>query len=769
MEIKLWRGSSSIGTIDIGPETTIQQKFFGLSLINARVESTTVIDFQIRDYLRYKGLRWYINSLPDVNKTSTRHYQYNINFDSEYYDMNKVQYLSADNFTEFNFMGDVDDFVDIMVTNLNRVYGINAWQKGTIDLSDTTVRLLRFKANNCRQVIQQICIDYTCEFYFTRDGGRRTINVTDEVGVDTGDSYSYGQGSGLRDIKRLSASKFNMVTRLYGFGSKRNLKTGYRDNSPRLKFSDDSFLENNVATYELIEDTKIFEDIYPHRTGTVTSVDGSDSSIFFDSGTDFDVFSSTYRILGVMPKVIFQTGNLAGYQFDVVNYDHGTKQFTIEPFEDEIGTTFPSGVIIPAVDDTFIIIDINLPASYITTAETALEAATQAYLDDNSVPRVSYTMTPDWRYMKTNDRQFTLGDSITIVDTDLGINTLVRIVELEQQLVSKYKYKIKVQNFIESDFQRVVYSEQSVVAKKGVISDTGNIQGARRVVSSNTWTSRTIQTAESGQRIVLSSVDNTLRFHSATEDDVIVLDDNITSSLPGMILSSSGGAYLSVNDSDDPDFVAVKLFAGNVQVFAKVDGPLLDLVSDAQSGANANGIISVIESGPNQDKLLTGGTGFPFNIIIYKDGSIETQKTLTTVEGGRAIKLTNRSGSTVTKGQLVEADHSNDDSFTLIAADDDDCIGVVYDASIANNAEGWIVTGGKAEVAMEDNTAATHGNWVRTSTTEAGYADSTNAEPPGGGLINLLIHFTEIGHCLESVSATGGGTHILALCSLHFN
>ena len=130
------------------------------------------------------------------------------------------------------------------------------------------------------------------------------------------------------------------------------------------------------------------------------------------------------------------------------------------------------------------------------------------------------------------------------------------------------------------------------------------------------------------------------------------------------------------------------------------------------------------------------------------------------------IKLTNKTGAKSVAGQLVQADTSANDAVKLTGIDEEETIGVFLDSGIANNAEAWIVISGIADVAMEDNTAATRGNWVRSSITEAGYADATNAVPPTPAAFS---HFNEIGNCIETVNATGGGTHILARCVLHFN
>lgn len=140
-----------------------------------------------------------------------------------------------------------------------------------------------------------------------------------------------------------------------------------------------------------------------------------------------------------------------------------------------------------------------------------------------------------------------------------------------------------------------------------------------------------------------------------------------------------------------------------------------------------------------------------------------------TAIGGIAVKLANRTGVETVAGQLVKADTATDDGVILTAADDDECMGVFLDSGVADDADAWVVVAGIADVAFQDNTAATHGNWVRVSITEAGYADGTNAAPPGGGIPELDRHMHEIGHSIETVLADGAGTHISAHCVLHFN
>ncbi len=151
------------------------------------------------------------------------------------------------------------------------------------------------------------------------------------------------------------------------------------------------------------------------------------------------------------------------------------------------------------------------------------------------------------------------------------------------------------------------------------------------------------------------------------------------------------------------------------------------------------------------------------------DDVFQPEKIKHTVLGGIAIRLYNRTGVVTVKGQLVSIDTGTDDGFKLNPADGKEGMGIVLESGVADDALAWIVISGIADVLMEDNAPATHGNWLRSSITEEGYADPTNATPPGGGIPELDRHMKEIGNCIESVAAGGGGTHILARCVLHFN
>ncbi|MCK4295078.1 MAG: phage tail protein, partial [Candidatus Marinimicrobia bacterium] len=183
---------------------------------------------------------------------------------------------------------------------------------------------------------------------------------------------------------------------------------------------------------------------------------------------------------GVTAKLHFNTGNLGGYEFEVSAYNNSTKEITIIAYKDDQGYEMPNATLKPAVGDKYVLLDIFLPQSYIDTAETALQAKAQAYIDDNSEPRVTYILTPDPRYFKTHLIELEAGDFITIQDTVLGIDVMTRIVELTKSVTDEYKYTLKLTDHLEVQLIQRIYDEQGDLKEKIEIGEGGDIIRSRR-------------------------------------------------------------------------------------------------------------------------------------------------------------------------------------------------------------------------------------------------------------------------------------------------
>ncbi len=480
--LDIYRNGALHGSVRIDEGTRLIRQLLGEDIIKSTLKVPDIIDIQIGDYTVWEGICYYVNALPNIKKNSTNSFDYDVTFESEYYELLKTQFLDPDGNSDFYLVGNIETFIDLIVTNINREH--TGWVKGIWNKksngedwpSALDYKLLSFSENNCMQVLQRLCGEFEGEFYF--DG--KNICFTDKAGSPSGETFRYHEG--LRNITRQTLSEKNIITRLYAFGSKKNLASDYRDYCRRLKFvliGDKSYLEKNIAEYGIIEHTEIFNDIYPHRTGTISSVDAEDITKFTDDEMDFNL--NECLLPGVTAKIHFNSGDLGGYEFEVYSYNNATQEFTIIAFKDEQGYDMPNDTLKPAIGDKYVLLDIKMPQDpYINDAETALQTKAQAYLDNNCNPRLTYLLTPDWRYFKAKSISLSLGDTITIEDTDLNINSLVRIVELTRTLINAYKYTLKLSDHLEPQLIQRLYSEQEDLKEKIEIGYGGDIIRSKR-------------------------------------------------------------------------------------------------------------------------------------------------------------------------------------------------------------------------------------------------------------------------------------------------
>lgn len=141
-----------------------------------------------------------------------------------------------------------------------------------------------------------------------------------------------------------------------------------------------------------------------------------------------------------------------------------------------------------------------------------------------------------------------------------------------------------------------------------------------------------------------------------------------------------------------------------------------------------------------------------------------SDKFMITVEGGLAVKLTNKTGAASVKGYVVSNSTTTASAVELIVQGEPDPIGVFYESGIADGAEAWVVVAGIADVYFIGST--TLGYLARTFIAgEAGYVTGQAlAEALPAAPFATDKHFCEIGHVLEARVGAG-----LAKCVLHFN
>ena len=152
--------------------------------------------------------------------------------------------------------------------------------------------------------------------------------------------------------------------------------------------------------------------------------------------------------------------------------------------------------------------------------------------------------------------------------------------------------------------------------------------------------------------------------------------------------------------------------------------------------------------------------------VLSAAGEISAVTTRLTAEGGIAVRMINRTGAPSVKGTVVCASIAHEAAVMLCPGGDNDPIGVMYEAGVVDGDGVWVVTLGPADVLLEDGTESVRGNWIRVSSGVAGRAYAGTAQPPGGGIAQHDLHFTEVGHAVQTVAA---GVDKLCRAIVHFN
>lgn len=189
----------------------------------------------------------------------------------------------------------------------------------------------------------------------------------------------------------------------------------------------------------------------------------------FDLNEKDESGNTKYLLAETSAKVHFNTGNLAGYEFEVHSYDHATHTFTLKKQTDERGNVFPSEST-PAFrfseKDEYKLIDIALPQSYIDEAESELAKQGQTYYNQNSQPKVQYGLSVTDSFLasmlsnETNGNVIWVGDNIPVKDSDVDVDKSVRVKSFKRDLMKDYSYTLTISDMsITSSITNRVVSE----------------------------------------------------------------------------------------------------------------------------------------------------------------------------------------------------------------------------------------------------------------------------------------------------------------------
>lgn len=347
-------------------------------------------------YIEYQGERYTLWYPSDFKKEGTRVFDYTVTFGGNEEILKKYKYkLLSDKPYKLKFVMTATPgmFMELLVDNLN-LYD-SGWTVGTV--IEAPEKLLSFNHEKCWAVLGRLAEEFDTEFEIVG----KTVHLRKvEYFKDAPVALSYGKGNGfLPGVGRANQGDNLPVEILYVQGGERNIdysaygsQTLLLPKSQELSYQGRRYKTDKDGMYvtradrplsSYNEDSYDASDIYPSRVGTVSETDtesgedtdGNDVTFynFYDSSVPANLNFEDCLIAGQTMTVIFQTGRLAGREFDV-KYIHDGRKFEIISSEQD-GMTLPNASLYPEVGDKYAIFNISLPAAYVCDNATKTGAS----------------------------------------------------------------------------------------------------------------------------------------------------------------------------------------------------------------------------------------------------------------------------------------------------------------------------------------------------------------------------------------------------------
>lgn len=444
--------------------------------------------FEKGDYCETEFGRFEIVDLvfPKYN-TSTGGYDYELRLDAEYYKWkNKILFYDrqgGNREASWNLTRTPDAHLSIVVSNLKSLgYTYNSGVEYTFSIDSTvekSAKLIQYDNTNIIDALTKIAETWDAEWWIVDHVihlGRCEYNTAVDFELN-----------GLVSEMSRSESNDNYATRVYAFGSTRNLPTNYRPDitgvvvdgvvQRRLMLPEgtpyvDAFPD--MSTEEAVEEVVVFDDVFPKRIGTMSDVttkeytdkieneDGTTTEVkwnayrFRDSGI---TFSKEYIIPGQELRIVFQSGPLNGMDFAVTfnpgaadeknsdgSWNSAAQLWEIVRNED-YGRELPSAPLIPENGNTYVLYGYDtkfVSVSMIPDAEKELLEKTKSYVEKSKIDPSVYTCVMDpikvggFNGGRVIDLE--IGDRVNIINPAYAIKSRQsRIYGFEKALDKKYE------------------------------------------------------------------------------------------------------------------------------------------------------------------------------------------------------------------------------------------------------------------------------------------------------------------------------------------
>ncbi|WP_303643457.1 hypothetical protein, partial [uncultured Duncaniella sp.] len=428
MLIKIY-DKTGILKAELSPENSSTQvkEIQGDNVLSLSFTLPRHIALDVDDYADFMWERYWLTKQYRPKQKSTGEWIYNLKMygvESLIKNFLVIKSVDGDNEPVFTLTASPREHLALIVKCINDGFGTNDWKVGIVEGVDNIV--IDYRGKYCDEALRELAEKVGVEYW----GEGTTVNL---CRCEHGEPLTLGYDKGLTSLDCGDADNVKFYTRLFPVGSSKNIdQTKYGSSRLRLP-GGQRYVEVNADKYSRVDhyEEAAFSGIYPHYTGTVSSVrseeltgeDGNKFTVYYFKDNNLPFDPNQYEIGGLVKRVSFQEGSeLAGlgnedngtYYFEV-NFDSATREFeiiTIWPYDD--GTQLPGTTLVPKPGDRYIPWNIRMPDEYYRRAEAELLDAVNKYNADHALDVAVYKAPTDHVWIEQNNIVLTVGRRVRL-------------------------------------------------------------------------------------------------------------------------------------------------------------------------------------------------------------------------------------------------------------------------------------------------------------------------------------------------------------------
>lgn len=415
--------------VDVSPDDngTQVKEVQGENVLTLSFTLYEYVALDVNDYIDYLGERYWLMECYQPKQKSTVEWDYSVKFvgiESLIGRFLVLKTVDGEDEPIFSLTAPPKEHLNQIIQAINDGMGnITDYKAGSVEGTENVT--IEYEGKYCDAALKELAEKVGTEYWF--EG--HTLNL---CRCEYGEEVTLAYGKGLTELDKDTADNVKFYTRLFPIGSSRNINPEHYGYSRLQLPSKEKFVDVNTDKYGMHHhyEKDAFAEIYPRRVGKISSVrseevtgeDGTPFKIYYFKDNDLTFDPNEYELPGLVKRVTFQDGELAGQGLDEgenfyfeVNYHSDTREFeiiTIWPKDNDM--QLPNDTLIPEVGNQYVLWNISMPPEYYILAEEELATAVNKFNEQNAVDVSRYKAPTDYIYIDENSIDLFIGRKVKL-------------------------------------------------------------------------------------------------------------------------------------------------------------------------------------------------------------------------------------------------------------------------------------------------------------------------------------------------------------------